>query len=222
MSISRRHQVIKGFTIVEVAVALLLLGGMLGLVLPAVSSLSGAYMRKTAGQLMGVIRDTYAKTALSGHSHRVVFDLETSTWWIEKTQGGVVMKREKFTLDKDGFAKLAPIDERTEGISTDTDDIQDKEKLALFQPQGWGPVDGEFGKPQKLHPDIHIHQVWVEHLEEHAKKGQVAIHFFPGGYVEEAHVTISDDELGEDSFTVLTHPLTGETSLAREIPRLPF
>jgi len=217
----RRRRGVAGFTIIEVGIALVLLGLLLGMALPAVNSLSGAYMKQTTGQLQGVFRDTYAKTALSGHSHRVVFDIEGSSWWIERTQGGVVMKREKFTLDPDGFAQLAPLDERTEGITTDTDDIKEQTKLKLYEPPGWTPIDGVFGKPQKLHPDVRFHQVWVEHLDEAAQKGQVAVHFFPGGYVEEAHVTVTDDDMGEDSFTVVTFPLTGETRVEDEIPPIP-
>lgn len=212
----------RGFTILEVAIALLLIGLLLGISIPAINGMSGAYLRTTTGRMQGAIRDTFARTALSGNSHRLVFDMEQSAWWVEGTTGGVVLKRERITLDPDGFGKLVPLNaDKLEGVDLDTDDEEEKAKIQLYAPATWQPVDDEIGKPQKLHPDIRFFSVWAEHLEEAAKGGQVTVTFFPGGYVEEAHITLTDDDVGDRTLTVVTRPLTGETRVLDEIPNVP-
>ena len=220
--VTRRGNAVRGFTILEVAIALLLIGMLLAIALPSLNGMSGAYLRSTTGRMQGAIRDTFARTALTGNSHRLVVDIDQSAWWVEATTGGVVLKRERITLEPGGFNKLVPLNaDKLEGIDLDTEDVEEKTKIELYAPATWQPVDDEIGQPQKLHPDIRFYAVWAEHLEEAAKAGQVTITFFPGGYVEEAHVSLTDDDTGKDTLTVVTRPLTGETRVKDEIPSIP-
>jgi hypothetical protein len=53
------------------------------------------------------------------------------------------------------------------------------------------------------------------------RAGQAAIVFFPGGHAEEAHITLTDDEAGDNTLTVVLEPLTGETSIHDQIPDVP-
>ncbi|MFZ9886004.1 MAG: hypothetical protein ACO3JL_00775, partial [Myxococcota bacterium] len=115
---------------------------------------------------------------------------------------------------------------RVEGLE-DSRDEEDQEKLRLFQPTAWAavPFPGQDRLdevvPQRLPADVRFVSVWSEHLEDAARAGQVALHFFPGGYAEEAHVTLSDDEAGERSLTLVTNPLTGEVSVRDTPPSIP-
>ena len=51
--------------------------------------------------------------------------------------------------------------------------------------------------------------------------GQVALYFFPGGFTEEALITLTDDEQGERTLTLVVSSLTGEVDVVDEEPRVP-
>ena len=83
----------RGFTLLEVSITLLLLGLIMAIAVPSMNALTAASLRKGAGVVQGLMRDTYTRAALSGHSHRVVLDLEQRTYWVEVAEGGVVEGR---------------------------------------------------------------------------------------------------------------------------------
>lgn len=200
---------------------------MLAVAVPSINAISGAELKKATGMLQGLLRDTYARAALSGNTHRVVIDLEVGAFWVEATEGGVVMKRQKLGLTREGAAVLDQVDERLEGIDADTDDEEDRERLKLYRHPTWTPVPFpgqervDEVRPEKLASDVYFKKVWVDHLEEPATAGQVAIHFFPGGYTQEAHITLTDDEAGERTFTLVLNPLTGEVYVEDQEPEIP-
>lgn len=210
----------RGFTLVEIGVALLLLSLLLSIAIPSTNALTGAHLRSEAGRLQGLMRDTYARTAMSGDSHRIVFDLDASTYWVEHTEGGVVLPRDPLQADREGRGILTVIDERIEGLE-DSDEAEDIEKLRLYSGPTWQPVAGDEGKPHKLHTDVKIWSAWVDHMEGRVQGGQAALHFFPGGYTQEAQIVLTDDDAGERTLTIVTEPLTGETYVDTDVPDLP-
>jgi type II secretory pathway pseudopilin PulG len=210
----------RGFTLLEVGVAIFLLALFLGVVAPSFGALSGAELKKTAGMIGGLVRDTYARAALSGQSYRIVFDLEENSYWVEQSEGIARIAKDRQALERDGKAVLDKLDERVEHAVDSTTD-EDKEKVRLLTAPGFKPVEGDDGKHTKLPSDVRFKSVWVEHLEKEATGGQVAILFFPGGYAEEAHVTMTDDDQGDRTLTVVVNPLTGEVDLVDEEPDIP-
>ena len=57
---------------------------------------------------------------------------------------------------------------------------------------------------------IKFKQVWVQHLDDGATKGQVGIYFFPTGSSEKAVIELSD---GTETFSVLVSGLTARVEL---------
>jgi general secretion pathway protein H len=211
----------RGFTLLEVSIALVLLGLMLGVAVPALSSLSGARLKENTGIMAGAIRDTYARTALSGRGSRLVMDFDKQSWWVEETEGVARLKPIKQVADKDGRVSLDAVDQRTEGIELDTTDVKEQTKLQLLSPPAFKPVEGEFGQPTKLPPDVRFKRVWIEHLEDFVAAGQVGLHFFPGGFTEEAIITLTDDEEGQRTLSLVVQSLTGEVFIEPDEPRIP-
>ena len=66
--------------------ALVLFSLLLATAIPSISALTGAELRSTMSKLQGLTRDTYARTALTGNSHRIVLDLEGNAFWVEATR----------------------------------------------------------------------------------------------------------------------------------------
>lgn len=224
---SRRVLHPKGFTLLEVSIALLLMGMALAVTTMSISAVTSAELKKTTGMIQGLMRDTYTRAALSGNAHRVVFDMESRTYWVEATEGGVVMPREKLELTREGLAFLDPVDERLDGVEADTTDEEERAKIELFKPKSWTPVpfpgDDRLDevKPAELPTDIWFKSIWADHLDEAAVGGQVAVHFYPGGYTQEAHITVTDEEAGKNTLTLVTIPLTGEIYVEEEPPEIP-
>ncbi|MBI1947590.1 MAG: prepilin-type N-terminal cleavage/methylation domain-containing protein [Deltaproteobacteria bacterium] len=211
----------RAFTLLEILVALVLLSLLIAVAVPAAGALSGAELRSQSGMLTGAVRDTYARTALIGRSARLVMDLEQDAWWIEEAPTVARLHAGKQSADRDGKAKLDPLDERIEDIDADTDDEKELAKLELLSPPPFKPVEGEDGQPHKLPADVHFKSIWAEHLDDKQSAGQVALYFFPGGFTEEALITLTDDEQGERTLTLVVSSLTGEVDVVDEEPRVP-
>lgn len=223
---SQIRNVPRGFTLLEVGIAVGLAGLMLAIAVPSINAVTAAELKETTGMLQGLLRDTYARAALSGNSHRVVMDLGQRTYWVEASQGGVVMPRTRISPNREGVVILDPVDERIEDI-TDSTDVEDRTKVELYRNPTWekvtfpGKDSLDENRAQKLPSDVLFKRVWVDHLEDFATAGQVAIHFFPGGYTQEAIITLTDDAEDGRTLTLITQPLTGEIWVQEEEPELP-
>ena len=123
----------KGFTVLELGIALVLLGLILGVSIPAVNSLSGAELKKQVGMFQGLIREAYARAALSGTPHRLVFEMDRNVYWVEETQEKVLLGNRTLELADEGKAALQIIDDRIEGLEDDKDDPKASTMLKLLK-----------------------------------------------------------------------------------------
>jgi type II secretory pathway pseudopilin PulG len=204
-----------------VGIALVILSLLMAVAIPGLSALSGVQLKESTGLIAGLIRDTYARAALAGRSYRLVLDMEAGAYWVEEAEVTARLFSKKLEGDRDGKAKLEPLDERLEGIEADTDNEEERTKLQLLSPPPFKPVDGEDGKPHPLPSDVRFFQIWNEHLDDWVKGGQVALYFFPGGYTEEALIALTDDDTGDRTLTIWVGALTGEVTIEQEMPRVP-
>jgi prepilin-type N-terminal cleavage/methylation domain-containing protein len=210
-----------GFTLLEIGIALVLLSLLMAVAVPGMNALSGARLKEASGLIGGLIRDSYARTALLGRSTRLVFDLEQHAYWVEESEGVARVKRERIVPDRDGKVALDPLDERLEGIEQDTTDEEELTKMQVLRGPGFKPVEGEDGQPHRLPTDVRFKSIWIEHLDEVSKAGQAALYFYPGGYAEEAHITLTDDDDGARTLTLAVNGLTGEVQVLDVEPRIP-
>jgi prepilin-type N-terminal cleavage/methylation domain-containing protein len=211
----------RAFTLLELSIALVLLGLMIAVAVPSFAAVSGARLRESTNIMAGAIRDTFARTALSGRSTRLVLDMEQEAWWVEETDGVARVKSTKLEANRDGKVALDAPDARLDGIEADTTDAKEQAKLALLAGPTFRPVEGEWGTPQKLPPDVRFKSVWVEHLEDKMIGGVVGLYFYPGGYTEEALITLTDDDEGSRTLTLAVQALTGEVFVESDEPRIP-
>jgi general secretion pathway protein H len=211
----------RAFTLLEIGIAIVILSLLMAIAVPGLSALSGVQLKESTGLLAGLIRDTYARTALLGRSTRLVFDMDKGAYWVEEAPVTARLFGKKLEADRDGKVKLDPLDERLDGIESDTNDEEERAKLQLLAPPAFKPIEGEDGQPKPLPSDVRFSQIWTEHLDDWVKGGQVALYFFPGGYTEEALITLTDDEEASRTYTVWVGALTGEVTIEDEIPRLP-
>ena len=211
----------RGFTVLELGIALVLLGLILGVSIPAVNSLSGAELKKQVGMFQGLIRETYARAALSGAAHRLVFEMDRGVYWVEETQEKVLLGDRTVALADDGKAALQIIDDRIEGLEDDKDDPEASTMLQLLKGPSWSKVPDDIGKEQKMHPDVRFAGIWIDHLQDRAKSGQVALHFFPSGYSQDAQISLTDDDEADRVYTLTVQALTGSVYIDDFLPEVP-
>jgi general secretion pathway protein H len=69
-----------GFTLLELAIVLFLLGLFSSLVIPLFGGLGGDALKTTARRLAGTTKYLYNEAALNGRPYRLVFDLDAGTY----------------------------------------------------------------------------------------------------------------------------------------------
>ena len=223
----RRRSRRRGFTLLEIGIALVLLGLMIAVAVPSLDAVTGARLKESANTIGGAIRDTYARTALLGRSTRLVLDLEQQAWWVEESEGVARVKPTKLLADRDGKVALDPKDERIADIDEGTTDLKEQAKVQILTGPAFKPVEGEWGQAQKLPTDVRFKKVWVEHLDDKVGRGIAALYFYPGGHTEEALITLTDaavgddDPQGGDTLTLEVAGLTGEVYVVNDEPRVP-
>jgi prepilin-type N-terminal cleavage/methylation domain-containing protein len=190
-----------GFTLLELMVVIVLIGGLIFIAVPSLRVLGGLDLKNEITKIAGLSSEVYALAAISGKTHRIVFDLENQAFWVEEKQGdaGVI-------APELGYEDL--MKERIE-LKTKEEDLVDK-----FLPN-FKPVDGPLGQKYELKKDLELRGAWTEQMDEVARSGQVAIYFFTGGYTQVAFVSlgIKGEEDDNSTMHLSLHPLTGEAEI---------
>lgn len=193
-----KHQKHKGFSLLELMVVLLLVATFVGIAIPTFRSLSGSKLKSTANQLLGLIRDTYARASLSGKTCRIVFDMDKKEYWVEESADTVKVKTQ----------------------AQEEEEAQENRSNAVpVKAPEFKPVEDELGEKHQLPEDIYFRSIWIDRFKERANKGQAALYFFPDGYTEEAQIVIADDPEGKRLYNLVVEPLTGSVVIEdQELP----
>ncbi len=77
---ARRHRTDAGFTLLELAVVLFIIGVFSALVVPLFGGLGRDELKTTARRLAGTTKYLYNEAALSGRPYRLVFDLDAGSF----------------------------------------------------------------------------------------------------------------------------------------------
>lgn len=258
----------RGYTLIEIGVVIGLLAVLMAIVIPSVGALTGAQLRTSSNMMTGLVREAYARAAITGKPHRIVFDIDQGAFWLERSEDRFVLPGEKLRADAHGRggqdlkdreeAANDAVKRRMEsmqgpggaldpmalmgmmtggagnieslgqgalgglggtpmvsGLSAD-DDMEEALKNRLRRQADFLPVGDELGKPQLLKSDVRFHRIWIEHQSEPFTAGSSELYFFPMGFTERAHITLSDDEHGERALTVVVNPLTARARVTDE------
>ncbi len=125
----------KGFTLIELLIVIVVLGLMIGLVIPTFGEMTGANLRRSARHLTGMVRflrdDAQAKKAV----YRLRFDIQGGHYWAEA-----------LTVTSEGTAEFRRLQS---AISTEADlsgqttfrevkaGSHPDDPYILFTPDGW-------------------------------------------------------------------------------------
>ena len=84
-AITLRSRSEYGFTLVEMTITVAIIAMMTAVAIPSLSSVTRLELRKQSRKLSGVIRATYDDAALSGDTHRIVFDMVNNTVKVQRS-----------------------------------------------------------------------------------------------------------------------------------------
>ncbi|MBS2029043.1 MAG: type II secretion system protein [Deltaproteobacteria bacterium] len=215
-----------GLTLIELGIALLIVGLLFAAVVPSIEGVTGVRAREASSKLTGVIRYMYNESALSGKPCRMVFDLDAKAYWAECAQGHFVLNAEREKArdgakDEDMIEK-EKLDRELEMSSssgfnlTDANEMKAEKERILKQAE-FSEFTNDTVEKQALPKGVDI-GVWVDHQRERYTKGQAFLYFFPQGYTERAQIYVSS---GSTVYTLKVSPLTGKVKAVAEELELP-
>lgn len=181
-----------GFTLLEIMIVLVIVGGLAAIAIPAITNRNNevkAFLRS----LTTMSRDLHTRAKLQGTAYRIVIDLGESSdgkstpqqYWVEKANGKVVLNERE--------------EEKAMELAKDPDKPKDA--------KGFTPVKD----PKPIPSVIRIDRVELTRLTSPITQGKAFIHYLPEGLVDEAVIRIKGNK--DQIWTIAVHPLTGKAEL---------
>ena len=217
-------------TLLEVMITLAVVGGLMFLVKTGFQRVRKTDLVSDTTELATVLRRASQLALERGELHRVVLDVEKGVYVVEVCEGTAAIARNEATtpdpakqkdalerakqrmgeIPPEAFTSGEPGAASLQAAALAGHHIQDR-TCTLVQ----GGVSGDSGGKtwtRKLNVDrgVKFKEVWVQHQDEGATKGQVAIYFFPSGSAEKAVIELVD---GDDTFSVLLFGLSGRIEI---------
>jgi type II secretory pathway pseudopilin PulG len=217
-------------TVLEIMIVLAVIGGLFFIVRSGFRLLTKADLVEDSTELTAVLRRASQVAIEHGELHRVVLDLDNQGYVVELCQGQAAILRNEVLNNDDDEAKraLERGKQRLNNLPPDALAVGDPDEATrratalaghhvadrTCRPATdsvTGDANGK-GWLRKLRKDkgIKFKEVWIQHRDESATKGQLAIYFFPTGSSEKTVVELTD---GSETFTVLVYGLTGKVEL---------
>lgn len=209
-------------TLIEVVIALLIVVMMVGVAIPTLNNITRAELRTSASKTSGMIKSTYDQAVLSGHTHRLVFDLDKKTITAEVATGYVSLTRGGESEGKQDKKDKEKEKSHGSGVSVGSSSADDSAAILAIAKHDTttssfndNPVQKAsftaVSKPYELADGVRIADLQSEHLREPVKVGRESIYFFPTGYSEHAIIHFEDN--GGHVYAVEVEALSGRTKI---------
>ena len=223
----------RGFTLIELVIAMGIVVMLVSVTVPALNNLGRANLRKTARTLSYLVQSTYDSAALEGRIYRIVFNLDESSIRVESTAERLSIAQGSNAL----VASVSQMDTITRGselpIGGGVDlsgELEERPALreadAMSGLLGMGKLMGKAAGKSfepvetevKVENGVQIMDIWTETMELAESKGEVSLYFFPTGFTQDALIHFSS-ESGE-AYTVKVAALTGRARVYSEYVEL--
>lgn len=189
----------KGFTLLEVLLVVALMAALASAVLPDTGSIMRVGVQSSVRRFAALVRFGYDQAILTGKVHRIILDLDDpQSWYIEAGDPGAL-----------------PIDVTRQGLLSEG--MRENDRVVV-EP-GFKKLEGT--KLEKIPTGVRILDVESWRIgRSPASKGKVSIYMFPGGFVDNAKVTLA--EAGKEDlqkFKIEVQGLTGRIKVETENKR---
>jgi type II secretory pathway pseudopilin PulG len=214
----------------EIMVVLAIIAGLFILVKRGFRNVTKADLVDDSTELAAMVRRTSQLAIEHGEMHRIVIDLDKNAYVVEVCQGQTTIMRNEAvitdpvakkeaiergkvrlqTMPQDAFSAGDPAEGERRAIALVGTHIADKQCVAVTDLTTGDASGKRWGRLLKANSNIKFKQVFVQHLDDPATKGQVALYFWPMGSSEKADIELTD---GDAVFSVLVYGLTGKVEL---------
>lgn len=212
----------RGITLIEILVALAIMGMMLSSAIFGFRAIFKSELRGTAGRLAAAIRYSYDRAITTGAYYRLHFDLDRQTYKLERSSDRIYLRREKERagrngagLDQDQVAKEEQEErERHAGGSK-----QGLPPELLLPPSPRVPRFEAFKDatlPEIKLKRIHVVDLYTPRQKEPYTTGHAYLHFFPDGHTERAVIHLGAEPGDSSQYTLIVHALTGRVEVKAE------
>jgi len=187
-----------GFTLIEILIVLGIISLVMSIGLPAIQRVTYQQVNSTTRKFVGTVRTIRNDAILLNTVHRLAFDLDHRSWWVERQK------------------QLLPIGE------AEAQNLPQKKKKEGEEPEV-GPT-GNFeyapkysSKAIALPPGVAMAGVLKEQ-EGLRGEGVVYIHFFPNGFNDQAILYITrDGSTREEGYSVLVRATGGRVEIHNKL-----
>jgi general secretion pathway protein H len=153
-----------GFTLIELLVVVVIIGVMIGTLVPRLPDVTASRLKSSARRLAGTITYLYERSAATSLVYRLTLDMGSNEFYVS-------------LLNKDNQFE--------------------ETKLA-------------FARRTRLPDNVRVESVDVA-AQGVVSSGRAEIHFFPGGFTEQAYVYLKD--VSGNELTLEVFPLTGRVKI---------
>ncbi len=125
----------KGFTLIELALVIIVLGIMIGIVIPSLSEITDANLRRSARHLTGIIRYLRDQAEAKKTLYQLRFDLPNGHYWAEQ-----LTQTSEHTAEFRKMPSVVSTEGELAGGTTFVDikaGSHPDEPYILFTPDGW-------------------------------------------------------------------------------------
>lgn len=200
----------RGLTLIEILIAITIMAMIVAGSVGVVSNIANFQMRGEVFRTSSALRMVHGRAAINGIRYQVVFDIDGNRFRVECSEDNVLVRTEddlreeerargvqRFRRDDDPEAN--PFGDRLRG---------------QFDPCDDGVV-GERDLPERISFD----RVLTVHRREPETSGEVAVAFFPDGFVEQALIWMVHDN--GSTWTLELEPMTGRVLVHAEDLEIP-
>jgi len=126
----------RGFTLIEFAVVLVLIGAFFLIAIPKFNSLTEVNIKSASRRLSGVVKHLYNEAVFKKKIYKLSFDLDAGEYWVEVQEGN------EFVITEDPFLRRIRLPQGVSfvEIKTDRDQVNSlgaNEEFILFLPTGF-------------------------------------------------------------------------------------
>lgn len=206
----------RAMTLMEIVVAIALVGLIIGVVVSRMDQYLELDMRKTSNKLSSVVRYLYNKAAIDGLYMRLVLDLDERTYWVEATTDPTKLSEDMDVGGSEETKQEEASPAEGEEMMVEDEGFKSGERPKMkFPKPTFGQIDSFLLKPTKLPDSVFFKDVFVEHMPAGVDGGYVAIYFFPNGYVEHAIINLRNED-DDYHYSIETSPVSGKVRIENE------